>query len=230
VTVSLEPLVNAGACAYITCVANPPASRDPALNGGPEIVLRPAATDVHTLNGSIACPLPDDGANVAANMKGCQSLISVNVNGTCNASDAPPDCVVGVATTGSLSAAYQHFWHVGSACSPNNWPADPNAVSSIPRGDPRLITVAITPMAGSFGPGDEHPVTTFAAFYVTGGADAPDGCGTPRPPATASIGNEIWGHFVKFVEASSMGAPSDQPCLTPSTSEDIGACIATLVQ
>jgi hypothetical protein len=81
-------------------------------------------------------------------------------------------------------------------------------------------------------------VVSFAAFYVTGWDGMPSGCGDQfagaTPAATASIGNAIWGHFIRFVEPSGTGAPkkSGAPAndVCPQSSTDIAACIATLVQ
>jgi len=217
VQLTLDPLVNGGACGFLAC--------GPSLvNGGPTVVLRGVGTDVHTLNGGVACPPANDdlAGNVAS---GCQ--VAAPIGGS----------LVGTSDSTSLATAYgNRIWAPSGTCSPNNWPSPvlnggTDLIPAIPRGDPRLITVAVTTMGGSFGPGDPHPIVAFAAFYVTGGADAV-GCGDGPPPATALLpgGNEIWGHFLKFVEPSSSGGPTDVPCVPPTDSEDISACIATLVQ
>ena len=86
----------------------------------------------------------------------------------------------------------------------------------------------MTRIGAPFDASQNHPIVEFAAFYVTGwtGAAAA-GCGNDTiPPATAALGNEIWGHIVKFVEPPSQGAPASAPCDT----QGIAACIATLVQ
>lgn len=67
----------------------------------------------------------------------------------------------------------------------------------------------------------------------------PGGCGNETLPAatadaTADLGGEVWGHFIRFVEPSGVGAPKNSG--TPANdrcdpnSTDIAACIATLVQ
>jgi hypothetical protein len=221
VSLKLEPLVDGGACGYLGpgCV-----STDPLYNGGPEVVLRPAGTDVHTLNGAVVCPPAGDD-------------LATNVTAGCQASLQPGDALAGSADATSLGTAYgKRIWAPAGVCAPNNWPVPVvnggvDQISLIPRGDPRLITVALTNMGAPFGPGNQHPIVAFAAFYVTGGADAA-GCGEPAPPATALVsgGNEIWGHFLKFAEPSSTGGPTADVCTPPADSGDISACIATLVQ
>jgi hypothetical protein len=186
-----------------------------------------------TLNGAVDCA--DAQAFSQEIRYGCTSFFQVHPQSVCSGSaTAPPDCMQGVGT-GSVTSAYNALWAPTGNCSrtPNNWPSYPN----IPRGDPRLITVPVTRVGGAFTPGSRHPVVSFAAFYVTGWEGMPSGCGDQNAAATAAatadLGNEVWGHFVRFVEPSSTGAPqnsgtSSDAC--PVTTTDIAACIATLVQ
>jgi hypothetical protein len=167
---------------------------------------------------------------------GCKSSFQIHPQSLCSgAVTAPPNCIQGANSSGSLASAYNALWAPGGNCSrtPNRWSSYPN----IPRGDPRLITVPVTRVGSSFSPGALHPVISFAAMYVTGWRGMPSGCGdqdaAATAAATADLGNEVWGHFVRFVTPSSTGAPqnsgtSSDAC--PVTTTDIAACIATLVQ
>ncbi len=205
------------------------------LRGAQLTVLRGRGGDDGMLTGMVDCA---DGQSPAAEIaRGCTSWFQVHAPSLCSGgSSAPPDCVRGLSYSASLTGTFNALWAPGDSCSstPDRWSSYPN----IPRGDPRLITVPVTRVGSSFAPGDDHPVVSFAAFYVTGWDGMPSGCGDQfagaTPAATASIGNAIWGHFIRFVEPSGTGAPkkSGAPAndVCPQSSTDIAACIATLVQ
>jgi len=210
---------------------------DSLVNAGPTTVLRArSGSGDHSLNGVVDCAgsaaSPDTQSFADRMLYGCTSSYRVHEPSLCGPpSDPtdPPSCIQGAAPVGSLG--FDALWAPGGNCTntPNQWGAYP----SIPRGDPRLITVPVTRIGNEFSSGDDHPVISFAAFYVTGWSGMPAGCGDPMPPATASLGGEVWGHFIRFVEPSGTGTPqrtgTDADLCDPN-STDIAACIATLVQ
>jgi hypothetical protein len=187
------------------------------------------------MSGAVTC-----GTNGPSAVGGATGSVAAGCTGPFAPSSA---CVTGAACSltvmasggsgsGALQGAYNNAW----CSSPNNWALYPN----IPRGDPRLITVAVTTPGAPFsesGTGNSQSITRFAGFYVTGWAGVSCGSSSPgneaSPPAidTANAG-AIWGHFVKFVATPSSGTPTEQPCRwgDPTGGNDVALCIAALVR
>ena len=199
------------------------------------VVLRGVVFDKRNLSGTVDCSGSVNAGPAADIPTGCAAPFAKSADGTCSAGP-PADCVGGVvgeqAGPADLTAAYGALWAPKGSCTSNHWLDYP----TIPRGDPRLITVFVTRVGSAFvpsgSPGAPHPIIDLASFYVTGWQGAPSACANEAfPPATAATASAaVWGHFVKFVLQSSSGTPTNQPCTPPSTAEDLGACIATLVQ
>jgi Flp pilus assembly protein TadG len=117
-----------------------------------------------------------------------------------------------------LQQQYNELWAPGGTCSTDNWPGAGGATSSIPRNDPRLITIFLS--ADDLTGAGPFTVTGHAGFYVTGWD------GSSCSGATAAPQGGISGHLVKFVNPSSGGAGNGGAC-DPA---DLYACIATLVR
>jgi hypothetical protein len=201
---------------------------DPLTSDEPDSLRVPIRGAIPTpgsfLSGAVACGPAGPSSVADAVAEGCAD------------ERAPGDTLTvmsaGASGTGALASAYQSAW----CASPNNWSDYPG----IPRGDPRLITVAVTapgaPFSQAGGVGNTQTITRFAAFYVTGW-DGQSGCSgnDPEPPAIVGGGAVIWGHFVKFALPPSDGTPSSEPCTwigesSPGRRDDVEACVAALVR
>jgi hypothetical protein len=198
----------------------------PLRTTGPTVLLRGTTGTNRSLSSSISCTSPVQPPQLPQDdpiRRGCsgQFLRTAAPSSACTAEDK--HCVTGAAASG-----------VAMNCSPNNWA---KGLLNIPRGDPRLITVAVTPVGAAFANGAQHSIVDFAAFYVTGW-DGDRACGDvdqeAKPPGQTTFpggGGAIWGHFVKFVQASSNGVPdTEKPCDPQTAQNGVSACIATLVQ
>jgi hypothetical protein len=110
---------------------------------------------------------------------------------------------------------------------PNNWSQFPN----LPKGDPRLIQVMLTPFGTFSGSGGTTvPVTDFATFYVTGWTGQGQGFSNPcqgngDDPVPGNDAGYIVGHFVKYIDTINAGSGS-QPC-DPSA---FGSCVAVMTR
>jgi hypothetical protein len=206
VTIDLEPLTSA-------------------QSGTTPVVLRGVVAGANGLTGPTACA----GASFAeAVADGCETLVTRQEGASC-----PAGAVCDVTVAGSVgTSAYAAAWAPGGVCTPNNWGDYPD----LPRGDPRLITVAVTPVGAPYAAGATRQVTGFAAFYVTGwaGGSCPGGDTFADLDPTRALGGELIGHFVKFVSQPSSGVPGDAPC-APQLPPDVvprgvDTCIATLVR
>ena len=109
--------------------------------------------------------------------------------------------------------------------SPNNWADFPN----IPRGDPRIVELFLTPFGSFSGSGGNTvPVTGFATFYVTGWAGAGGGFSNPcesqgdDPAGTGSI----VGHFIKYIDTLNNGGAGEETC----DFDAFGRCVAVLTR
>ena len=203
---------------------------NPLRADGSTQLLRGSFANAHSLSGSIACTSPTSTITPPADEDdpvrvGCKETFSRTTATSASCTATSVDCITAGAPSG-----------VSFDCTPNHWTSQ-TAVAAIPRGDPRLITVAVTPVGAAFVNDAQHAIAGFTAFYVTGwdGDSACSGTGNePRPDdqtTFTSPGDEaIWGHFVKFVNASSAGLPGDEPCKPETVEAGAGACIATLVQ
>jgi hypothetical protein len=112
----------------------------------------------------------------------------------------------------------------------NNWSMfeDPG----LPPGDPRIVHVFLTPFGSFNGSGNETvPVTTFAAFYVTGWTAQGGGFANPcqgdgDDPVPGDDAGYIVGHFIKYVFALNTGGGSGELCDFTS----FGSCVAVLTR
>jgi hypothetical protein len=111
---------------------------------------------------------------------------------------------------------------------PNNWSLF-GTPGGIPAGDPRIVSVFLTPFGAFGGSGSNHavPVTGFATFYITGWSQGNGGQqGDPCPNADAvNGGGEITGHFIKYVETINTGGGGPL-CDFGS----FGTCVAVLTE
>jgi hypothetical protein len=120
-----------------------------------------------------------------------------------------------------------------SVCTaPNNWSQFPD----LPRDDPRIIEVFLTPFGSFNGSGSTTvPVTDFATFYVTGWTGKGQGFDNPcqdngdDPVPTDAKGQPqpgvIVGHFIKYIQNTGTGSGT-QPC-DPNA---FGSCIAVMTR
>jgi hypothetical protein len=110
----------------------------------------------------------------------------------------------------------------------NNWSMfeDPG----IPPGDPRIVSVFLTPFGSFDGSGSTTvPVTNFATFYVTGWTAQGQGFANPcegdgDDPVPGGDAGYIVGHFIKYVFALNSGGGSGELCDFTS----FGSCVAVL--
>jgi hypothetical protein len=116
-----------------------------------------------------------------------------------------------------------------AACtSPNNWSMFP----ALPPGDPRVLSVFVTPF-GSFGGSGNAvvPVIKLGAFYVTGWTAQGGGFNNPcqgngDDPVPNNDAGNIVGHFIKYVFTNESGGSSGQTCDFSAFSP----CIAVLTE
>lgn len=112
-----------------------------------------------------------------------------------------------------------------SCTAPNNWATFPD----LPPGDPRIVSVFLTPFGAFNGSGGTTvPVTGFANFYVTGwdgggcqGNKAPAG----RPDDPAGQGS-IVGHYIKHIETLNNGGGGEEFC----DYDSLGSCVAVFTR
>jgi hypothetical protein len=112
----------------------------------------------------------------------------------------------------------------------NNWSMfeDPG----LPPGDPRIVSVFLTPFGSFDGSGNTTvPVTNFATFYVTGWTAQGGGFANPcqgngDDPVPGDDAGFIVGHFIKYVFALNSGGGSGELCDFTS----FGSCVAVLTQ
>jgi hypothetical protein len=232
----------------VTAVDQPPFSEtitmelDPLHSDGVgdlRVPIRGAApSSGNFLSGAVTC-----GANGPSSVTGATGSIAAGCNGPFAPAAA---CVAGSTCSltvmpggGSGSDALEGAYDSNNTrwCStPNSWGSYPD----IPRGDPRLILVAVVSPGAAFsqsgGSGNSQPISRFAGFYVTGWAN--DSCGSsnpgndpPPPVIDTSNPGAIWGHFVKFVAPPGSGSPTETPCeWAGAPGNDVELCIAALVR
>jgi hypothetical protein len=112
-----------------------------------------------------------------------------------------------------------------SCTSPNHWASFPN----LPKGDPRIVNVFLTPFGTFQGSGnDTVAVIGFATFYVTGWAGQGNGFDNPcqgNGDDTAQPGY-IVGHFIKYIDTIDTGGGGSSPC----DLSVFGTCVAILTE
>jgi hypothetical protein len=110
---------------------------------------------------------------------------------------------------------------------PNNWSQFPN----LPREDPRIIEVFLTPFGSFDGSGSTTvPVTDFATFYVTGWTAQGGGFANPcqgegDDPVPNNDAGYIVGHFIKYIQNTGTGSGT-----TPCDPDAFGSCIAAMTR
>jgi hypothetical protein len=115
----------------------------------------------------------------------------------------------------------------GACTAPNNWSLFP----ALPRNDPRIIEVFLTPFGSFNGSGSTTvPVTDFATFYVTGWTGQGQGFNNPcegngDDPVPNNDAGYIVGHFIKYIQTTGSGSGS-----TPCDPNAFGACIAAMTR
>jgi Flp pilus assembly protein TadG len=166
------------------------------------------------------------GASLAT---GCQGPYQVNQALSCPDTNTPVDCAP--PATGNQTnkvAKALNYRILGStsptACTaPNHWP-------NYQPGDPRIVSVFITPYNSFSGSGSStsFPIQDFAAFYVTGWAAQGQGNNNPcqgNGDDTAPAGTMV-GHFIHYVQPPSNGSGGTQTCAPNSLSE----CVAVMTR
>jgi Flp pilus assembly protein TadG len=189
---------------------------------------------VGSQNQSISCTPVSTPQNFdswgAALATGCQGPFQINQALSCPDTNTPQDCVP--PATGNQTnkvAKALNYRILGSVsptiCSaPNHW-----STGYLP-GDPRIISVFITPYNSFTGSGSStsYPIEDFAAFYVTGWAAQGQGNNNPcqgngddpAPPGT------MVGHFIHYVQPFNSGSGGTQTCVPNSLSE----CVAVMTR
>lgn len=167
---------------------------------------------------------------------GCASAYTRNSGTACPATKeilwalpAPWDCVA-LKTGDSVGQIWQgmnqrvHGAQSPSECvSPNNWADFPN----LDPGDPRIVSVFITPFGAFQGQGGGTvPVSDFGTFYVTGWHGSQSTCpgGADYDPDDPAPDRSIVGHFIKYVQAFNDGSSGGEPC----NFSELGSCVAVL--
>jgi hypothetical protein len=110
----------------------------------------------------------------------------------------------------------------------NNWSLFPD----IPAGDPRIVSVFLTPFGTFQGSGsDTVPVQNFATFYVTGWTAQGGGFNNPcqgngDDPVPNNDPGTIVGHFIQYIDTLGTFDPAPEFCDFNS----FGSCVATLTK
>jgi hypothetical protein len=175
---------------------------------------------------------PGDSHSLAQTVaRGCNGPFTVSKNqyacasntGTANADALGPfDCLTTVDAAGlsGISAAYNQRWAPAGTCTENRWP-------DTPVGDPRLISVFVTPPTPTDG---ALRITGLVGFYVTGWEGAPGSCSNETAPAGSTTGS-VWGRVVRtYVIPAGQGSAASTPCAIGTNTNTITFCVAALVQ
>jgi Flp pilus assembly protein TadG len=156
--------------------------------------------------------------------------IVVNPTLSCPGATPVNDCVPPYTGNKQNQAAAALNWRIlknASTCTaPNHWP-------NYQQGDPRIVTVFITPY-GSFGgkgTSTQFPVQAFAAFYVTGWQGQGQGNTNPCQPSSGgtddpAAAGTIVGHFIHYTQLVNDGSGSTQTCVANSLNE----CVAVMTR
>ena len=105
--------------------------------------------------------------------------------------------------------------------SPNHWSQFPN----LPKGDPRIVTIVLTPFEYE---GEPKPIEGFTTFYITGWEGQGNGFNNPcegqgDDPAGSS---EMVGHFIKYTNTTDSNGGGSTLC----EPDAFGQCVAVLTQ
>jgi hypothetical protein len=160
--------------------------------------------------------------------QGCQGDYAILPSGgTCATSGAKITCITlenGVKANDFAAGLNQRILgsEKPSLCtSPNNWSTFPN----LPKNDPRIVTIVLTPFGFETEP---LPIEEFGTFYITGWEGSGSGFTNPceghgDDPAGSS---EMVGHFIKYINTtdSTGGGP------TRCERDAFGQCVAVLTQ
>jgi hypothetical protein len=170
---------------------------------------------------------------------GCRPAYTKNTGSTCPANSSalfgspqPWQCVgikTGTAVNDVPAGMNQRILgdqKPSSCTSPNHWNQYPN----LPKGDPRIVDVFLTPYGTFTGNGQTTvPVIGFATFYVTGYAGQGNGFASPcQPPGGTDDPAQpgfIVGHFIKYVDTLNTGGGGSM--CDPNA---FGTCVAVLTQ
>jgi hypothetical protein len=133
----------------------------------------------------------------------------------------------GVCFSGSVTCKNANHWVDSNLDGKITIPED------IQPGDPRIVSVFVTPFGAFSGSGRQVvPITNFASFYVTGfskqGGGSPPPQGDPCPGADVlpdSKAGWIVGHFIKYVDTIG-GGGTGETCDFSS----FGTCVAVLTK
>jgi hypothetical protein len=115
-----------------------------------------------------------------------------------------------------------------SCTAPNNWSTFP----SLPKDDPRIVQVYVTPYGSFGGSGNTTvPVTALGTFYVTGWTSQGGGFSNPcqgngDDPVPGNQAGYIVGHFIKYVKTFNDGSGGTEPC----EFSEFGLCVAVLTE
>ena len=158
---------------------------------------------------------------------GCAPQYEINPDTSCPATATtlwsgpqPWNCVA-VQTGGAIGQVEQGLRDrilggANTCTSPNNWSSFPD----LPEGDPRIVSVLITPFGTFGGSGnDVVPVTNFATFYVTGWFGSPCASDDPVPDR-----GYVVGHFIQYVFGLNTGGGSGEYC----DFGGFGSCVAVM--
>jgi hypothetical protein len=203
--------------------------------GDPLYVMRFPTGNTTSQTGAIACPPGGQGGLKQDLASGCSGTYQCNGStalgcisdspcANTNPSPGPADCVnadTGLAT-GQLRQGMAT--RMANAPCPNNWSSYPN----IPTNDPRIVQVFVTSY-GSFGGNGQasYPIQSFASFYIMGWDGDPCNSDTFPPGENAgSAKDQIWGHFIQYVDFKNTGGGGSQTCNLNS----FGDCVVVLTR
>ena len=209
----------------------------------PPIVLR-ASVQSSKRTGLVDCGQNGANGDALAITNGCPHSVAIYNGSSCviDPSLNPWTCLR-IVTGNRRQQIMNGFTNrIGNSC--DNWQLYKQPNGPAPSaGDPRAFTLIIT-SPNDLSAATNQPNTNrvhilgFATFYVTGwdgdrwlpgNPQTIPGCASPTDkdeayPGSGSSNNQIWGHFVKFVDPAGTG--TGQPC-DPNT---FGDCVAALTQ
>jgi hypothetical protein len=160
--------------------------------------------------------------------QGCEGDYAVlPAGGTCATSGAKITCITlenGVKANDFAAGLNQRILgsEKPSLCtSPNHWSTFPN----LPKTDPRIVTIVLTPFGFATEP---FPIEKFGTFYITGWEGSGNGFTNPceghgDDPAGSA---EMVGHFIKYINTTDSSGGGSTLC----EPDAFGQCVAVLTQ